>query len=391
MAELGKLRFIGSVRRQQGGFSKMKSPSLRILLSMMLAISSCSARLLSQSRVSPIAGDNSPTLSSLAIARGFAIGAGASDPEELNDKTYANLAATEYNAIEPGNVMKMYVMEPSEGVYDLSQADQVVSFARAHGLKVTASAPVWDGNPTDYGTGNPAWLSKGKFTAAQLKRILHDYLTTIMQHDHQKFPGVVNRWSVVSEATHLCGPFCMGLGKDARGFPAYVELAYRDARAADPTVQLCYDDFGGEGLGDTSDKVYKLVAYLKSRGLLDCVGLEGQWEGDGVNGIPPAVDIEKNIDRLGALGLSVYFSQVEIGLPVTKDIASQADEKAQANAFSTLLRACLATVACKGFYTWGITDKFAFCYKAGMCAPLPLDKDYHAKPAYYALQKVLSG
>jgi endo-1,4-beta-xylanase len=364
----------------------MSSPSLRSLLSAMLAISSCCATLLCQSPVAPNPGQ---TLLSLATARGFTIGAGASDPEELSDKTYANLATTEYSAIEPGNVMKMYVLEPSQGVYDLSQADQVVSFAQAHGLKVTASAPIWDGNPTDYGTGNPAWLSTGKFTAAQLKSILNNYITTLMQHYHQKFPGVVNRWSVVSEAIHLCGPFCVGLGKDANGFPAYVALAYEDARAADPTVQLCYDDFGGEGLGDTSDKVYKLVAYLKRKGLVDCVGLEGQWEGDGVSGIPSAADIKKNIDRLGALGLSVYFSQVEIGLPVTKDTASQADEIAQANAYSTLLRACLSTVACKGFFTWGISDKFAFCYKAGMCAPLPFDKDYHPKPAYFALRSAL--
>jgi endo-1,4-beta-xylanase len=338
---------------------------------------------------SSVAAGAPPAHSRLATARGFTIGAGASDPEELNDKTYANLAATEYNAIEPENVMKMYVLEPSQGVYDFSQADQVASFAQANGLKVTASAPIWDGNPTDYGTGNPPWLSTGKFTAAQLKRILHDYITTIMQHDHQKYPGVVSRWSVVSEATHLCGPFCAGLGKDASGFPTYVVLAYEDARASDPTVQLCYDDFGGEGLGETSDKVYKLVAYLRSKGLVDCVGLEGQWEGDGVSGIPPAADIRTNINRLGALGLTVYFSQVEIGLPLTDGAASGADQAQQADAYSTLLRACLSTIACKGFFTWGISDKFAFCYKAGMCAPLPFDKDYNPKPAYYALQKAL--
>jgi endo-1,4-beta-xylanase len=373
----------------------MSSRSLCVFLSTTLPISAYSAILLFGSHGASSASDAGPTLSSLATARGFTIGAGASDPEELDDKTYANLAATEYNAIEPGNVMKMYVLEPSRGVYDLSQSDRVVSFAQAHRLKVTASAPIWDGNPTDYGTGNPSWLSKGRFTSAELKSILRDYIMAIMQHDHRNYPGVVSRWAVVSEATHLCGQFCAGLGNGASGFPAYVALAYEDARAADPTVQLCYDDFDGEGLGETSDKVYKLVSYLKSKGLVDCVGFEGQWEGEGLGEIPPAADITANINRLGALGLSVYFSQVEIGLPVTKgvagDVASEADQAAQANAYSTLLHTCLATVACKGFFTWGITDKFAFCYKAGMCAPLPFDRDYHPKPAYYALQSALAG
>lgn len=369
----------------------MSSPGIRVLFSAALVVLAIPGGILFRSHGISTADSEATTLTGLATARGFTMGAGASDPEELNDKTYAGLAASEYSAIEPGNVMKMYVMEPAQGVYDLSQADEVVKFAQAHGLKVTASAPVWDGNPTDYGTGNPPWLSKGKLASVELKSILRDYITTIMQHDHKNYPGVVNRWSVVSEATHLCGPFCVGLGIDASGFPAYVTLAYEDARAADPTVQLCYDDFGGEGLGETSEKVYKLVSYLKSKGLVDCVGLEGQWEGDGVKGIPPATDIVANINRLGALGLSVYFSQVEIGLPVTNGVASEADQKAQANAYSTLLRACLSTAACKGFFTWGITDKYAFCYQAGMCAPLPFDANYKPKPAYYALRTALGG
>jgi endo-1,4-beta-xylanase len=368
-------------------------PLLRVLVSASLAASAFLGGMLFGSRNSFAAPGAAMTLASLAAARGFTIGAGASDPEELQDKTYAKLAATEYSAIEPGNVMKMYVMEPSQGVYDLSQADDVVRFAQANGLKVTASAPIWDGNPGDYGTGNPSWLSSGKFTPAELKSILRNYITTIMRHYHHDYPGVVNRWAVVSEATHLCGPFCLGLGKDTSGFPAYVTLAYEDARAADPTVHLCYDDFGGEGLGETSEKVYKLVSYLKSKGLVDCVGLEGQWEGDGVSKIPPAAEITANINRLGALGLSVYFSQVEIGLPVTKGVQGglpgKADQAAQANAYSTLLRTCLATVACKGFFTWGITDKYAFCFRAGMCAPLPFDANYQPKPAYYALRSAL--
>jgi hypothetical protein len=55
---------------------------------------------------------------------------------------------------------------------------------------------------------------QGHYSATQLKGILENYIETIMQHDHNKYPGVVNRWTIVSEATHLCGVFCQGLGKD---------------------------------------------------------------------------------------------------------------------------------------------------------------------------------
>src|SRR6202167_3665501 len=244
-----------------------------------------------------------PTLQSLAGKLGLTMGAGASDLEQLKDPKYAAIASAQYGALEPGNSMKMYALEPSEGQYSFSSADTVAAFAQDHGLHVTASAPIWDGLATDYGTGNPPWLMQGHYSATQLKSILENYIETIMQHDHNKYPSVVNRWTIVSEATHLCGVFCQGLGKDASGYPAYIALAYRYARKADPTVQLCYDDFEGEGSGSTSDQVYGLVSYLKSEKLLDCVGLEGQWEGEAVGHLPLTREIVANINRLGALGL----------------------------------------------------------------------------------------
>jgi endo-1,4-beta-xylanase len=332
------------------------------------------------------------TLQSLAGKLNLTMGAGASDPDQLKDPKYAAIASAQYGALEPGNSMKMYSLEPSQGRYSFSSADIVASFAQAHGLHVTASAPIWDGNATDYGTGNPRWLMQGHFSASELQSILKNYIEAIMQHDHNNYPGIVNRWSIVSEATHLCGVFCHGLGKDASGFPAYIAMAYRDARKADPTVQLCYDDWGGEGLGSTSDEVYHLVSYLKSQGLIDCVGFEGQWEGNALGDLPRTRDIVANINRLGGLGLDVYFSQVEIGLPTSNHTTADrpSDLATQAKEYATLLQACLSTRACTGFFTWGITDKYAFCWKAGYCVPLPFDTAYNPKPAFYALQKVLS-
>ena len=332
------------------------------------------------------------SLQSLASKLGLTMGAGASDPEQLNDPKYAAIASAQYGALEPGNSMKMYALEPSEGQYSFSSADTVASFAQDHGLHVTASAPIWDGKATDYGTGNPQWLMQGHYSATQLKGILENYIETIMQHDHNKYPGVVNRWTIVSEATHLCGVFCQGLGKDASGYPAYVALAYRYARKADPTVQLCYDDWGGEGSASASDAVYHLVSYLKSEGLIDCVGLEGQWEGETLGSLPRVPDIVANINRLGALGLDVYFSQVEIGLPTSNHTTANhpSDLTTQANEYATLLQACLSTPACTGFFTWGITDKYAFCWKAGYCVPLPFDTNYDPKLTFYALQTTLA-
>jgi len=337
---------------------------------------------------------SNPSLRSLASQRGFVIGAGATDPTQINDSTYASLAATQYNAIEPGNVMKMNALEPSQGSFSFASADTVAAFAQANGQTLTATAPIWDGNPAlDYGGSDPTWLLNGSFSSAELQDILQTYITTIMQHYHNNYPGVVNRWAVVSEAVHLCRVFCQGLGNDADGFPAYVSLAYKYARAADPTAQLCYDDWGGEGINSTyATSIYNLVSHLKSQGLVDCVGFEGQWEGGPISAIPSTTSIVSNINRYGALGLSVYFSQVEVGIPSANGSTanSSSDETAQGTEYGSLLSACLSTSACTAFYSWGITDKYAFCFTQGYCAPLPYDVDYNPKPAFYALQSALS-
>jgi GH35 family endo-1,4-beta-xylanase len=341
---------------------------------------------------SPKDSSGPQTLKALAASRGLTIGAGASDPQELADPKYASLVTSQFDAIEPANVMKMPVFEPALNTYDFSQADQVVRFAQAHGLKVTATAPVWF-------SGVPDWLSHGGYSGAQLEEILHNYIVAILQHYHDNYPGIVSRWSVVSEATHGTSVWNEIPGD-------YVTLAYQYARAADPTVELCYDDYGAEGMGAESDAVYKLVSGLKAKNLVDCVGMEGQWEGVGVGGIPSSANIISNINRLGALGVSVYFSQMEIGVPsnvggkpspvedgdgtsalVFADTA--ADLQSQATAYSRLLRACLSTTACKGFFTWGVSDNYAFCYQAGVCSPLLYDSNYAPKPAYSALLAAL--
>lgn len=325
-----------------------------------------------------------PPLRDLADQRGFTIGAGATDPRQISDPRYAWIAKNQYNAIEPGNVMKMYVLEPFPGLYDFAKGDAVVAFAKANGQHVTATAPVW------YAPGsNPPWLLNGGYTGDELQMILHDYITAIMQHYHNQFPGVVDHWAIVSEATHGTGIWDGIPG----GYKAYVTLSYQYARAADPTVKLCYDDYGGEGLGVESDVIYDLVLTLKNQGLIDCVGLEGQWETSNISDIPSPTDITANINRLGALGLEVYFSQVEIGIPSSNgNVAdNKSDLTAQAMEYEALLNACLSTSACKGFFSWGITDKYAFCNDAESCAPLSYNTTYHPKPSYFALRSVLAG
>jgi endo-1,4-beta-xylanase len=121
--------------------------------------------------------------------------------------------------------------------------------------------------------------------------------------------------------------------------------------------------------------------------------MEGQWENSGgAANIPSTSSIVTNINRLGALGVTTYFSQVEIAVASSNGTTADnsSDLTTQGNAYGSLLQACLSTTACKGFYTWNITDKYAFCWQSGWCAPLPFDTNETPKPAYSALQSALA-
>ena len=57
--------------------------------------------------------------------------------------------------------------------------------------------------------------------------------------------------------------------------PTYVSDAFTYARAANASTRLFYNDYGAEGSGVKSDKVYNLVAgFLKSGVPIDGVGLQ---------------------------------------------------------------------------------------------------------------------
>ena len=44
--------------------------------------------------------------------------------------------------------MKMDALEPSNGTFNFAIADTVAAFAQAHDQNVTATAPIWDGDPS---------------------------------------------------------------------------------------------------------------------------------------------------------------------------------------------------------------------------------------------------
>ncbi|HEX4784383.1 MAG TPA: endo-1,4-beta-xylanase [Candidatus Sulfotelmatobacter sp.] len=307
-------------------------------------------------------------------------------PSMFSEAGYSATLAREFNMVEPEDVMKWWVVRRNPEAFDFREGDDVVRFAQAHAMKVRGHCLVWDHN-------NPDWLARGRFTPAQLSVLLQEHIATVMKH----YAGQVFAWDVVNEALDDTGrvkdsPWYNqpGIGMADQG-TAYIEQAFRWARAADPQALLFYNEAEGEGLNRKSDTIYAMVKDFRGRGVpIDGVGLQlhiSRLEFD-------TTALAANIARLTALGVQVHITELDVSLPVDSNGAAREDDLGrQAEIYRAVVRACLQSAGCSAIQTWGFTDKYSWIGShshGARGAALPFDRAYKPKPAYDAMLDEIS-
>jgi endo-1,4-beta-xylanase len=310
---------------------------------------------------------------------GLLVGA-AVDPNGFSQPDYAGTLASEFNMVEPENVMKWPTIEPSQNLFNFGPGDQVVAFAEAHHMKVRGHNLLWR-------VHNPAWLAQGHFTPEELSRIMERHITAEVRH----FRGRVFAWDVVNEAFDSDGHLEHSIWYDRPGIglanqrTEYIAQAFRWAHAADPKALLFYNDYAAEGLNPKSDAIYAMVKDFKRRGVpIDGVGL--QMHLLDLNRVPTSVPA--NIARLARLGVQVHITEMDVALPVSGGPPGAAQLARQAAIYRQMAMACAEQAACTAFQTWGFTDKYSWIphfTKDRLGAALLFDASYKPKPAYRAI------
>jgi endo-1,4-beta-xylanase len=311
----------------------------------------------------------------------------AVNPARFTETQYAATLAREFNMIEPENVMKWGAIRPNRENFNFKPGDQVVDFASAHAMKVRGHCLLWQ-------KYNPGWLARGQFTPEQLSEILREHITTVMKH----YAGQVFAWDVVNEAIDARGGMEPSLWYESPGIglagkkTAYIEQAFRWARAADSKALLFYNDYDTEGLNPKSDAVYAMVKDFKKRSVpIDGVGIQAHVFNLSNKDI---LSLAANIKRLTALGLQVHITEMDVALPLNpqRGLLDQADLARQAEIYRLVAAACMGQPRCTAFQVWGFTDKYSWIpgYTNGAKgAALPFDQSYAPKPAYDALLKAI--
>jgi len=299
----------------------------------------------------------STTLGGAAAQTGRYYGA-ALAPSKLSDSTYAAIAAREFTMITPENEMKMDATEPSQNQFSFTQGDALLTWATQHNIPVRGHTLAWHSQ-------QPGWMQNLSGTA--LRSALVNHITQVATH----YKGKLYAWDVVNEAFADDG---QGSRRDSnlqRTGNDWIEVAFKTARAADPNVKLCYNDYNTDGINAKSTAVYNMVKDFKARGVpIDCVGFQSH-----LNTSVPS-DYQANLQRFADLGVEVQITELDVQQGSSQDAI-----------YTAVTKACLAVSACKGITVWGVRDSDS--WRTGQ-NPLLFDNSGNKKSAYTAVLNALN-
>src|SRR5579871_1210127 len=327
----------------------------------------------------------SPPLKTLAAKHGISLGNFAI-LNRLNEKPYCDILTSQFNFVLADNTPNWYFTDggvrPSPTTFNFKQLDQVFSFAQRHNMPVQAHHLVWGEEKW-----LPDWLKNGNYSKAQLLDIIHNHISTVAG----RYKGKVAEWSVVNEAfsrsQHIYG--LRDWWADHIGDQSYIDDSFIWARQTDPSAKLLLNDFEDESTGPISNAMYDYIKAAKARGVpIDGIGM--QMHIDGTNP-PKKADVISNMQRFAAIGVQTYVTEFDVNM---NDVQGTQDSKLQkeADIYYDMMRACIESGSCHSFAILGITDKETWYNYLGLrnAEPLPFDRLYKPKPAYYSLRLALT-
>ena len=284
-----------------------------------------------------------------ATARGRSIGV-ALDATFFGTSpaAYDTVVAHEFSMVVAGNVMKWSsIHRDSRFAYRYGNPDIMVSFAQANNMKVRGHTLFWHQQ-------NPSWLTSTSWNAETLKVVLKEHVDSVVGH----FKGKIVAWDVVNEALNdgtgslrvTNSPWATIIGR------SYIELAFREARVADPAALLFYNDYNLEFPGAKQDSAFAMVSEFKTRGVpIDGIGMQAHFQvnADG-SGVPSQAVMTTTLQRFAALGLRIHLTELDIR--VRTPGATAAELTAQSTGFANIVAACLAVSACDSIVVWGLND-----------------------------------
>ncbi|MFD5871711.1 endo-1,4-beta-xylanase [Streptomyces sp. NPDC060322] len=277
----------------------------------------------------------------------------------LGDSTYTSIANREFNMVTAENEMKIDATEPQRGQFNFSSADRVYNWAVQNGKEVRGHTLAWHSQ-------QPGWMQS--LSGNDLRQAMIGHINGVMAH----YKGKIVQWDVVNEAF---ADGSSGSRRDSnlqRSGNDWIELAFRTARAADPSAKLCYNDYNVEDwTWAKTQAMYSMVRDFKQRGVpIDCVGFQSHFN----SGSPYNSNFRTTLQNFAALGVDVAVTELDI-------------QGASPTTYANVTNDCLAVERCLGVTVWGVRDSDSWRAEH---TPLLFNNDGSKKAAYSAVLNALN-
>jgi len=325
---------------------------------------------------------------------------------DINNATRFGYLKRHFNTVTAENQMKPNDIAPSSKPavgagwnYRFTNADKIVAAARAEGMAVVGHTLIWHSQ-------TPTWLTADD--AATVEANLDKYVTEVVTH----FKDMLISWDVVNEAMRD-GTITTSDAADWKGClrpvagngwlkigPEYIEKAFLAARAADPDVQLYYNDFNLNNAGKAL-AVYNMVNDINTRHsnvggrpLIDGIGMQSHHRL-----LTDPLSVDASIKLFASLGVEIAISELDIiatdNLPNPEPnkpwspLSDATIAQKQAAHYAAMFKIFLNNAADIERVTfWGIDDGTSW---RGFSHPTLLNADYSLKPAFYAVMNPYGG
>ena len=305
-----------------------------------------------------------------------------------SDPDYRAAIRRHAQLVTPMNALKWGLLRHDRERFDFDKADRLVAFAEGLRVPVHGHALLWYAY-------NPPWVD-----AMRSRREAGDVLEKHVARTVGRYRGRIRSWDVVNEVIAHDpareGRWREGIWQDLLG-PSQVEIAFRAARAADPSARLMINDYDLEDDSSRTrarqDAMLAIIRRLQDGGLtVDAVGMQAHLYAERAVG---AANLRRFLRELRAMGVGVAITELDV-----IDWRLPADPSLRDVAAAELVDRYLGTVLSEAtpdfVATWGLSDRYSWIGETfprdddGSARPLPLDRDLRPKALFEVIRRYTS-
>lgn len=247
----------------------------------------------------------------------------------IDNEDFVNFFVKNFNWAVFGNELKWYWTEAQQGNLNYTDADEMLDLCQKNNIQLRGHCIFWEVEATVQ-----SWIRS--LNNNDLMTAVQNRLTSLLT----RYKGKFKHYDVNNEMLH--GSFYQDrLGKDIRA------NMFKTANQLDPDALLFVNDYhveDGDDTRSTPEKYIDQILELQEKGApVGGIGIQGHIDS------PAGPIVCSALDKLGILGLPVWFTELDV---------SSINEHVRADDLEVMLREVFAHPAVEGVMLWGFWELF---------------------------------